>query len=213
MNPTGKAPRGYFSRLLIVDTETSGLFFNQDDPSYNAETGEQHQVLSIGAIVVDAQTLKYVDKMYVEIKHDASVYQWSPEAERVHKLSRDHLAQHGVTHEEAAMEFADLILKHWGPQGPVHCCGQNVITFDIPFLRRFLRSQDIHINFGTRHIDTFSIGWSALNVYNSDQLFEMVGVDRAGDHNALEDALASLKALRMIKLCQPDIKPTAPPHS
>lgn len=73
---------------ISVDTETSGA------------TPHTGSLISIGACVVDRPE----EGFYVELKPDPAV-PWSPEAEAVHRLSRAHLAEHGVDPHEAMTRF------------------------------------------------------------------------------------------------------------
>lgn len=191
-------PRGYFDYFLAIDCETSGMAFNEDDPSINTKTGQIYQSVSWGLIVVDATTLKTVEELYLEIKWDGES-EWDKKAEKVHGLSLAYLEEHGMTAEEAVVAIAGLILKYWGPDVPVCLAGHNVQTFDMPFLKRLLRSQGIEIKFGNRHIDTNSIGFGVYQTYNSDDLFEMVGCAKRAEHNALDDARNVVRSIRVTR--------------
>lgn len=190
-------PRGYFKYLLALDVETTGLCFGSIDPSYDERTGEMYQAVSIGAVVVDADTLKPVKDLYLEIQWDG-VSIWSARAEQVHGLSKEYLQTNGVSPEDACVSLAELLLDYWGPDGVVGLIGHNVSTFDKFFVDRLLKNHGLTIKFGNRHVDTHSIGYATFGTYNSDDLFELVGVVRA-DHNALEDAYASLKVLQTVR--------------
>lgn len=195
---TNKKARGYFEKILVVDCETSGMAFNVDDPSYNPATGEVFQSVSWGLIVANAQTLKPVEELYVEIKWDGES-KWEARAQQVHGLTLEHLEANGLSTEDAVVEIAGLILRHWGPDTPVCLAGHNVATFDMLFLKRLLRSQGIEVRFGNRHVDTNSIGFGVYTTYNSDDLFEQVGCVKRGDHNALEDARNVLRTLQVTR--------------
>ena len=185
--------KGYFSKLLVMDSETSGLEFNHYDPSLNPTNGETYQALSWGMVIVDTKSFKVLDTLYVEIKHNG-VSLWSKQAEAVHGMSKEYLEEHGMSEEDAAVEIGEFILKHFGT-GVVHCAGHNVATFDIWFMRRLMEKFDIMFNTGNRFVDTNSIGFNCYDTYTSDQLFDLMGVQR-GSHNALEDALACVKVLK-----------------
>lgn len=193
-------PRGYIEKFMVVDCETSGMAHNCDDPSYNPTTGDTYQAVSWGLIVADAFTLEPIEKMYVEIKWNGES-EWSAKAQSIHGLTLEYLETNGVSEEEAVVEIASLILKHWGPDSPVHLGGHNVATFDLPFLRRLLRSQGLEIKFGNKYVDSNSIGFSTFGTHNSDDLFAMVGCPERdpNKHNALVDAENSLQAMRTIK--------------
>lgn len=203
---TGK-PRGYFQYLLAIDCETTGLCFDAPTPVYDPETGERHQAVSWGIVVADAETLKPVDELYVEIKwNDESKKQQekNPEfgkrAQQVHGLSRGYLEEHGFTEEQAVIAMATLILKYWGPEVSVRTLGHNVHMFDLPFFMDLFKRYGVDLTFGNRHYDTNSVGFVNYKTFNSDDLFECVGFDQRNAHNALDDAKMALEAARMTRV-------------
>ena len=191
-------PRGWFQKLLAVDCETTGLFFNEDDPSYDAESGKHHQAIAWGLIVADSSTLKPIEEMYLEVQWDGKS-EWNERAQQIHGLSKEHLAKNGLVPNDAACEIANLIIKHWGPNGNIRLLGHNVLSFDKKFLQRTMRAIDIDLKFGSRHIDTNSVGFATFETYNSDDLFAEVGFDKRGDHNALDDARMALEVTRVVR--------------
>lgn len=190
-------PRGFRQFLLAFDSETTGLAFNELDPSFNSKTGERYQMVSFGALVVDTVTLKVVDQLYVEIKWNGTSV-WSPGAERVHGLSKEYLDEHGVEEEEAACMIAEFILKYWGNTA-VNMLGHNVSTFDLQFLRALLYKFGITVPFGNKHVDTNSIGFAVFQTHNSDDLFSICGVKQRAEHNSLDDAMACIKVLTTVR--------------
>jgi DNA polymerase III epsilon subunit-like protein len=195
-----KHPRGYFKYTLAGDCETTGIALGCDDPSYNPKTQEKYQAVSWGLIVVETSTLKAVDELYVEIQWDKQ-YEWSDGAERVHGMSREYLRENGVPMREAVEQIGSLILNYWGPESPVCMLGHNVVSFDLPFLRSALRSQGLNVKFANRHVDTNAIGFATLETYNSDDLFELIGlpVRDPTKHNALVDANNALEVVRRVR--------------
>lgn len=193
-----KKPKGYFDFVLAMDSETTGIALGSDDPSYNAKTGETYQAISWGFVVADAHTFKEIECLYVEIKWDG-VSKWSMDAQKVHGISLEHLEEHGLDPEDAVVLIAELILKYWGPTSPVTILGHNAATFDLPFLKRLLRSQGLEIKFSYRHIDSFSTGFVVFETFDSNQLFEMAGLPIRNEHNALEDARHALQSMKVIR--------------
>ena len=199
-------PRGSFDFLLAMDCETTGLCLNQDSPVENTTTGERHQAVSWGLIVADAKTLKPIEKMYVEIKWNAlskkqqrADAKWGTRAEQIHGLTHDYLEENGLSEEDAVAKIGELILKYWGPTVSIRTLGHNVHTFDLLFFRDLFRRQGIELAFGSRHYDTNSIGFATFGTFNSDDLFEAVGFEKRGDHNALTDAEHALETARRIR--------------
>lgn len=190
-------PSGYITRLLAFDTETSGLFFNTDDPSFNPKTKQTHQLLSIGLIVVDAVTLTPIEELYIEVKWNP-VNLWDSGAEKVHGLSKQYLEENGVSQSEAVELIANLLIKHWGPTSAIHIMGHNP-QFDLCFLRRLLRTEELEFRWANKMIDTNSIGFAVYNTHNSDDLFKMIGAQHRKEHNALEDIKNTLKVVQVTR--------------
>lgn len=194
-------PKGYFEHLLAIDCETTGLDWDGDNPSNG------HQAVSWGIIVADAKTLKTVEELYVEIKYNeasrnarAADPEFGVGAANIHGLTFKHLEEHGISEEEAVVLIANLIIKYWGPTSQVKTLGHNVHVFDVPFMRAMFRRHNIDIPFGSRHYDTNSIGFATVGAYVSDALFETMGFDSRGSHNALEDARMALESARRIRV-------------
>lgn len=194
-------PRGHFEFILAIDCETTGLKFGSD------YADEGHQAVSWGVVVADASTLKPIEELYVEIKwnqqskdarkNDSS---FGKRAEEIHGLTYDYLEKNGVDEEEAVALIGSLILKYWGPEVSIRTLGHNVHLFDLFFLRSMFRRHGIELKFGNRHYDTNSVGFVAFNTFNSDDLFEKVGFEARGEHNALDDAKMALESARRIRV-------------
>jgi DNA polymerase III epsilon subunit-like protein len=192
-----KQPIGYFDKILFIDCETTGLFFN-GNPVTDPLTGESYQAVSYGLIVTDANTLEPIEDLYVEIKWNG-ISHWNKKAEVVHGLSLQYLEEHGVEEEEAVVQIASLILKYWGPDSSVCLGGHNVATFDRLFLQDLLNRHGVNVKMGNRTIDSSAIGFATFGTYNSDDLFATVGLDHREAHNALVDAHSSLTAVRTVR--------------
>lgn len=195
-----KKPVGYIGLALFVDVETSGIAFGSDDPSYNAATGEEFQIVSIGLVVADAVTLKPREELYLEIKWNGTSV-WSKGAEKAHGLSLKYLEEHGMDEEEAVVEIASLMLKYWGPEGVVCLGGHNVATFDRPFVTRLMRKHGLDVKFGSKTLDSNSLGFGTFETHNSEDLFVLCGCPPRdpSKHNALEDANNALTAFRTVR--------------
>lgn len=192
-------PNMYCPYVLALDCETSGLFRTSDDISYDPIRKKHAQIVSIGLIVADTETLKPVDELYVEIKWNGES-SWQSGAENVHGLSKEHLEQNGVSEEDAVRQVGSFILQYWDPtKEQVRTLGYNVATFDLYFIRRMFRKFDIEINFGQRHYDISSMGFGTFGTFGSDELFYKMGIEKRKKHNALEDAKIALKVARNIR--------------
>lgn len=185
-------PKGSFTKFLTIDCETSGM---EMDPEKKVCDG--YQSIAWGVIVSDALTFKPIEELYVEIKWDG-VSKWEWQAEKIHGLSKDYLEKHGLSEEDAVEKIAGLIYSHFEIEDPIVLAGQNVGRFDLPFFRKLLTSQGVDAKFAYRTLDTFSLGFGTIGAVNSDDLFEKLGIVRPTPHNALEDARAALKSIRLI---------------
>lgn len=191
MSTISNKPKGYCEIMLGMDCETTGLSFQSDDPS----TG--FQAISFGFVVVATDTLKIIDKLYVEIKWDG-VSTWNDQAEAVHGLSRDYLDKNGMTSEEAAGAIGEFIFKYWNTT-TILPLGHNV-HFDVCFLKQLMRANGIELRFTNRMVDSFSVGFTNAKLWNSDQLFKFASDSVRKEHNALEDIMLTVKALRTFRV-------------
>lgn len=178
--------------ILSIDWETSGSSFGQLE-----ETTRRYQGISFGAVVATLDGLEIVDSTYQEIIFDPKRFAWSEEAERIHGLSQAHLLRHGVTQEQAAIALGSLVLKYFG-NTPVICAGHNV-QFDVAFTRQLMSTFNCMFDVSHRMLDTSSIGLALFNIKNSDELYEFLGLPVRQHHNALEDAIYTVEALRIIR--------------
>lgn len=174
---------------LAIDWETSGYSY----PDY----ASKHQGISVGCAVVELKTLEVAETWYQEVKFDASKYEWSEEAEKVHGTSRAHLEAHGVTQEQAALELANLVVNYWAGQ-PVMIIGHNP-AFDVAFTRQLLEPFGVMFEVFFRMIDTSSAGVILYGTPYSDDIFKLAGLADRGAHNALEDVLMTVEAIRVMR--------------
>lgn len=181
-----------FPLILAADCETSGLNNATLDPS------EGYQMVSLGLIVADTEYFKPIDEFYIEIQWNGESI-WSPEAERIHGMSKKYLEKHGVPEETAVEEISLFIDKHFGMEKAISCLGQNVARFDVPFMRNLLHKYGVPFKFAHRHVDTFSLSMPTVGAYSSDQLFEIMGFGQRATHNSLEDARMALKSVSIIR--------------
>ena len=172
---------------LGIDSETTGFSL----PNY----AEKHQMISYGAVIVDNESLTIVDSLYNEIKFDESKYEWTSGAEAIHGISRQHLEEHGKDSTAAAMELAAFILKYFGPSPVVMILGHNP-NFDIAFMRQLLEPNGMMPEISNRVIDSSVVAFTNLNDTTSNNMFAHCGFEDRKAHNALEDILLTVAALK-----------------
>ena len=191
-----------FDLVLAIDCETSGIAMGFEDPVYHPDGITKYQAISFGLIVADVNTLLPIDELYVEIQFDPE-YTWNDQAEAVHGLSREHLAANGLSRAEAATKIREFLEKYYGPIELIRklpMLGHNVGTFDRLFFADLMTGTDNHIQIGNRHIDTFTLGVTLLDLFSSNEIFDFFQLKRDPEkHNALQDARFALKAARMMR--------------
>lgn len=173
---------------LAIDWETSGYSV----PNY----AERHQGIAFGALIYDISDLSIIETMYREIQFDPK-YIWDEGAEKVHGLTREHLAVHGVPQQQAALELAELIFKYLG-NDKIVALGHRVF-FDIEFTNQLMDSVDFALSWDPIKVDSAAIALTFLGVTKSDELFDMMGMPPRGDHNALEDIVYTLESVRAVR--------------
>lgn len=187
---------------IAIDWETTGADFGQD-------SSVNYQGISFGAIVFDLVTLQELDHVYCELQFDETKYKWTDAAEKIHGLSREHLAQHGVSREAALCELMEMMGKYW-PPGFVANAGCEPTTkillaghnksFDMDFTAQLFRDNGLEIAFHHVGMDSTMIAFAVSGEYKSDVVFELfAGLNKRDVHGALEDARACLTVLRNIR--------------
>lgn len=202
-------PRGYFDYFFAVDCETTGLCFKNYDYNenvvHNPKSGEHHQALSWGIMIVDAATFEVKEEVYIPVKwNDESKRQrkenprFGSKAEKVHGLTFEYLEEHGIDEVDAVVQIGKLIAKYFGTDNAVKILGHNVM-FDMQFLRELFQRYGINIKFGTRIFDSNSLSFGTVGAWNSDDLFSTMGFKHRESHNALEDIKLTVEMFRIIK--------------
>jgi DNA polymerase III epsilon subunit-like protein len=175
---------------LAIDWETSG--FSPPPVDY----AEFHQGLSFGAIIFDVRSLEAVDEIYLEIQFNEK-YRWEAGAERVHGMTREHLAANGVPQEVAAAELCNMIIKYIGTED-VMLLGHRV-HFDRSFTQQLTKSIGIDLSYHPTVIDTASMATVLMEMSKSEDVFQTLGLPPRGKHNALEDIRYTLQSVKRMK--------------
>lgn len=192
---------------LWLDWETSGADFKL---SYT-EQAKIYQGIQLGLVVADNETFEEVDSLKLNIKFD-SKYKWEQAAQNVHGITLEFLEEHGVEREVAACAVIEFLLKHFNQNvlflledGPTErnqhrlCLGGHNLEFDIAHLRELLASAGFGLDDHHVKLNTTVIGFHATNLYRSDDLFQLFGAEKRGEHDALEDSRQALAVARGIK--------------
>lgn len=176
---------------LCFDWETSGSDWNKD-------SSIDYQGISLGLAVFNTRTFDVIDTEYLEVQFDESKYKWSKEAEAIHRISREHLAQHGLSSEDAACKVVEFLLKYFGPNPNIMIMGHN-IPYDVKFMKQLLEPFELMFNIHHVMLDTAGACFINFTTYKSDHLFELSGVGERDMHNALEDVLMTINAAKFMR--------------
>jgi DNA polymerase III epsilon subunit-like protein len=181
---------------LCLDWETSGANWGYK-PSQQAN---DFQGITFGAVIYNTKTLEPVETLYRELKFDHNKYKWTSEAEAIHGKSMAYLDRVGVDRIDAALDLMEMVIKYFGPNAPVPFMGHNR-DFDMAFNEQLFRDTGVP-SFAYHHvnIDSSGVAFTLLDVYKSDDVFDLLGLPERKDHNALEDALMTLESMRRIKM-------------
>lgn len=189
--------------VLFADWETTGATFGGD-------SSIDYQGISLGAVVARTSDWTEVGAFEQLIQFNADKYKWTDEAERIHGLSREHLAANGVPQEQAAENFLEFLFKYFGT-GKIMFGGHNE-EFDRRFTNQLFNSVGIEFaieksgkfetNIPLHHvtINTAGIGFVNFGLFKSDLLFTAVGVPERGIHRAIDDARAALQVVQVSNL-------------
>jgi DNA polymerase III epsilon subunit-like protein len=177
---------------IAIDWETSGS-------EWGGDSTKSCQGISMGLVIYKTSNFEIVDTLYLEIKFDASKYKWSTDAEKIHKLSREHLAANGITQEEAAVELMNKLVQYFDPSEDILFMGHNV-DFDIGFTKQLLEPFSLMFNISHRRLDTAGTAYIVLGIHRSEDLFTFLGMPERQMHNALEDAIYTVMACERMRL-------------
>lgn len=189
---------------LCIDWETSGA-------TWGGDSSKEYQGLSFGAVIFKTNTFEVVETLYREIKFKPDQYKWSEEAAAIHGLTQHYLAKSGITQEEAAQDLLELILKYFGTS-KVMFLGHNP-EFDRRFTNQLTKTVGIEFSvekteqpcdgrIEVHHVvlDTSALGFITMGLFKSDLLFDAMGFEERGEHNALDDALMTVGTCERIRL-------------
>ena len=173
--------------LLVIDVETTGT-----DPTI-------HQVISIGALLLDATTLKE-ERTFHSLVHATT--------KTLSSASSKAMAIHGLTGEQLkkAPKAKDVIQQFVDTFGyDFYFCGWN-ICFDTQFMAALFRQanrQEDFDRFRYHKLDVWTLleyAWLSGRLENPPDSLSAVcrefNIQRANVHDALEDARITVQVLR-----------------
>ena len=208
MKQRGKQ-RGYFEHLFAVDSETTGLCFknysHNENVVSNPDSGEHHQALSWGIMIIDSETFEVKEKVYIPVKWNETTKQqrikdptFGKRAEEIHGLTFDHLEEVGMEEKDAVIKIGQLVMKYFGTDNAIKLLGHNIL-FDMQFLRELFQRFGVNLKFGSRVFDSNSLSFGTVGAWNSDDLFSTMGFQHRESHNALQDIELTVEMFRITK--------------
>lgn len=156
--------------LIFVDVETTGLDDRNDS------------VIQVGAIRTDSTGRNVKTRLDIKVKPTTPV---SPEAARVNGYTEEGWA-------DASEPYAAALLLASVAQGAEfagHC-----VWFDQGFCRQLLERNNVKVPWGHRLVDTQTLAhllraqYPSMRGTNLDSCIEVMGGEKRGSHDALEDA-------------------------
>lgn len=178
--------------VMFIDWETTGADFD------SGQSANRYQGISYGAVIADSETLEPIETLYRELHFDETKYKWTDGAEKIHGLSREHLAMNGVSREDGLIDLLELIAKYIGAGNKI-CLGGHNVSFDLDFTNQLANDHDVKLVYHHVMIETSQLAFVAIGMYRSDDVFPFFCGETRDKHNALDDALQSLAVARGIK--------------
>ena len=180
--------------LIGIDTETSGT----NIPGEICPNEVPSQCLSIALIVLDTHRLALpeVASFKGEMRFDDSQFDWSEQAEKIHGLTREYLAD-APTIAQVAGLIVPFINYFIPADERVILLGHNP-SFDRAFLLQVLQAGGQQLKLHHRMVDGFSLGFGYYGLQNSDEQLAFFGQSREY-HNPLDDIRQTAEMLRAVR--------------
>ena len=166
--------------MIVFDTETTGLNIEQDD------------IIQIAAVRIKNGKIAEVFEVFMNTEKDVT------ETEKVHKISKDYLNEHGVSNEQGLMDFMNF-------------CGENAvlvahnIEYDYGIVHHNLqRFCNVSLaDYSQQQFDTIDIAKSIhpdFTSYKLEYLIEKLGAEGVNSHNALDDVKATVSVIEQLNI-------------
>jgi DNA polymerase III epsilon subunit-like protein len=194
---------GWFAKMILYPKNIPpfglGIDFETSGSTWGGDSSIEHQAVSLGVAIFNTRTFEPVATNHFYIKFDETKYKWSMEAQAIHGITREFLAENGQEPEDVACELIEMILPYFGADPKIMVLGHN-IEFDVAFLRQLLEPFGLMFRLHHVKIDTACISFCAFGSHKSDHLFDMTAIEERSQHNALQDILMTLEAVAIIRL-------------
>ena len=169
--------------ILFIDTETGGL-----DP-------EHHSLLSVGLVVWRDNEIYETEEILI----NDGILNATRDALEINRINVDEHKNSSISPQEAIQQMIQFLKRNFDISEKITLAGHN-IGFDISFVRHLFKSENYNFldYFSHRSIDTASIlhylylaGKLESKITGSEDAFTYFGIEVAGRHTALGDAIAT----------------------
>jgi DNA helicase-2/ATP-dependent DNA helicase PcrA len=161
-------------RVIVFDTETSGLNVQDDD------------IIQIAAIeIINGIQTGNEFEVYIQTNKDLS------ESSKIHNISNNYLATNGVSPEIGLKKFKDFV------NGSI-LIGHNISKFDLKILSSNLKKHVIDLPINLTNYDTLNLTkrlYPRLTNYTLHNLISLFNLDGRNSHNAIDDVRANVNLL------------------
>ena len=164
-------------KYIALDTETTGVDFAKS------------QVIDCGVIFLD-ENMQPIEKKEWKVNYKPDLFDWSVEAEEVHKISGDTALNHGIDPEKFLDEFKYEVLKHYGEYDEVHIIALNAYFDYLMLFSLWEKYKRGPFFISRRVVDLTSLSLMILGDSGSTAIRDRLGITAEEDklHSALYDA-------------------------
>lgn len=155
-------------RIVVFDTETTGLDTNNDD------------IIQIAGIELINGKIGQTFEVFLKTDKDLT------ESQKIHKITREYLDEHAIDRKIALEKFLDFV-------GESSLVAHN-LKYDKSIIESNLKRENIQNSLNTIQFDTLDIAkrlFPRLHKYKLEYLIEYLNIEGINSHNALDDVIAT----------------------
>lgn len=155
-------------RIVVFDTETTGLDTNNDD------------IIQIAGIELINGKIGQTFEVFLKTDKDLT------ESQKIHKITREYLDEHAIDRKIALKQFLDFV-------GKSSLVAHN-LKYDKSIIESNLKRESIENSLNTIQFDTLDIAkrlFPRLHKYKLEYLIEYLNIEGLNSHNALDDVIAT----------------------
>lgn len=191
----------------IIDYETSGI-----DKSNKGSNSHLCAITQVACILINGEDFQELGRYQAYILPYDSKHEYQAKAEEITGINKQYLYDNGIVLKDAVKAISEMLKKHHNAFWKTIAVGQN-ITFDVDFLMNSHEFAKIDISkvwagnrqngaYVPNYIDVMDLAKLAnqkANSYNLSSICNMLGIDYADGHDAMNDVLMTLDVFRAYK--------------